>query len=72
MWIPSVWSSVWARGDHLQLVQADHRNHALHAVQGDLRYHAVQQYLEVQGYQQDPKQDVIVGSQQRCTRAGIM
>ena len=36
------------------MVQADQRNHALHAVQGDLQYHGVQKYLEVQRYQQSP------------------
>lgn len=38
------------------MVQADQRNHALHAVQGDLQYHAVQQHLGVQRYQRDPAQ----------------
>lgn len=57
-------SKVCARGDDSQQVQADHRNHAHHAVRGDLRYHAVQQYLEVQRYQQRPEQDATAGSQQ--------
>lgn len=37
-----------------QKVQADQRNHALHAVQGDLQYRAVQRYLGVREYQRYP------------------
>lgn len=58
------------------MVQADHRNHALHAVQGDLQYHAVQQYLGVQGYQRHPAQKEITVSYvldfQKTHRISIM
>lgn len=37
-------------GEYSQLIQADQRNHALHAVREDLQYHAVQKYLGVRGY----------------------
>lgn len=42
--------------EYSQQFQADQRNHALHAVRGDLQYHAFQQYLGVRGYQRHPAQ----------------
>lgn len=42
--------------EYSQTVQAHQGNHALHAVRGDLHYHAVQQYRRVQEYQQHPAQ----------------
>ncbi len=47
----------YSPGEHSQLIQANQGNHALHAVQGDLQYHAVHQYLGVRGYHWDPAQD---------------
>lgn len=36
------------------MVLEDQGNHALLSVQGNQQYHAVQQDLEVQGYQKNP------------------
>lgn len=40
--------------EYSQMVLGDQGNHALLSVQGNQQYHAVQQDLEVRGYQKNP------------------
>lgn len=48
------WYVLRVQSEYSLMVLGDQRNHALLSVQGNQQYHAAQQDLEVQEYQQSP------------------